>query len=316
LLWLKFRNKVLREPHHLEAKWEFVCANIENIDLGESLTMVKNDNANHVTRWKLDDLVEIVDEFDERMCDYINYAKIRFMHDYKNTLIFMSGKCIVTMKEIICLVQCGYPDGALVLARNMYEQFILARFFEKHKVENDFQNYVEDFWLDYEIKQVKFLRIEAERIRKNDEEKMRLSEKISQLQLKAHRHEKNKKNSEYWWAGHRTFKDIVDEVNKEPMSEEWDTFVNILHLMYKRACIATHASCPGNAIRLGNDSQFCGVDNSPHDKGHSISLLMATYAFSYILQVTSLELSIKSVELEHGLLDLLEYYNSLLEADY
>ena len=80
----------------------------------------------HIEKWKLNELVGVVDEFDSTICDKVNESKLKFSHDYKNLLFFMAGKSVVTTKEILCLVQCGYPEGALSLARNLYEQSVIA----------------------------------------------------------------------------------------------------------------------------------------------------------------------------------------------
>ena len=105
----------------------------------------------HIEKWKLNELVQVVDEFDRAICDKVNESKLKFFHDYKSLLFFMAGKSVVTMKEIICLVQCGYPEGALSLARNLYEQFVIAEFFHTHKADGNFQDYIDDFFADYEI---------------------------------------------------------------------------------------------------------------------------------------------------------------------
>lgn len=67
----------------------------------------------HIKKWKLNELVQVIDEFNSAICDKVNESKLKFFHDYKSLLFFMAGKSVVTMKEILCLVQCGYPEGAL-----------------------------------------------------------------------------------------------------------------------------------------------------------------------------------------------------------
>ena len=100
---------------------------------------------NLIKKWKLNELVHIVDELDSTICDTINKSNLKFSHNYKSLLFFMAGKSVVTMKEILCLVQCGYPEGALSLARNLYEQFVIAEFFHSHKADGNFQDYIDDF---------------------------------------------------------------------------------------------------------------------------------------------------------------------------
>ena len=84
---------------------------------------------NLIEKWKLNELVSVVDDLESTICDEVNKSNLKFFHDYKSLLFFMAGKSVITMKEILCLVQCGYPEGALSIARNLYEQFIIAEFF-------------------------------------------------------------------------------------------------------------------------------------------------------------------------------------------
>lgn len=65
---------------------------------------------------------------------------------------------MVTAREILTLCAHGYPDGALSLGRNLYEQMIVISFFEMHKDDVDFQEYVDDFFLNYEVQRNKCFR--------------------------------------------------------------------------------------------------------------------------------------------------------------
>ena len=37
---------------------------------------------NHIEKWKLNELVQVVDEFDSTICDKVNESKLKFFHDY------------------------------------------------------------------------------------------------------------------------------------------------------------------------------------------------------------------------------------------
>ena len=140
----------------------------------------------HIEKWKLNELVGVVDEFDSTICDKVNESKLKFSHDYKNLLFFMAGKSVVTTKEILCLVQCGYPEGALSLARNLYEQSVIAEFFHTHKADGNFQDYIDDFFADYEIQQNKLLAFSAEYVENNIEEKQQAEQRITEIRARAH----------------------------------------------------------------------------------------------------------------------------------
>ena len=62
---------------------------------------------NHIEKWKLSEFVCVVDELDSAICNKVNESNLKFSHDYKSLLFFMVGKSVITMKEILCLVQCG-----------------------------------------------------------------------------------------------------------------------------------------------------------------------------------------------------------------
>lgn len=130
---------------------------------------------NLVEKWKLDELVCVVDEFEDAICNKVDESSLKFFHDYKSLLFFMVGKSLVTMKEILCLVQCGYPEGALSIARNLYEQFVIADFFHNHKADSNFQDYIDDFFADYAIQQNKLLLFSAEYVEHNLAEKSKSS---------------------------------------------------------------------------------------------------------------------------------------------
>ena len=273
--------------------------------------MISNQNNEHVIKWRLIDLVNIVDEFDDCLSKKINGTGFKSANNYPNILLFMAGKSIVTMKEIMYLIQCGYPDGALSLARNLYEQFILSLFFEIHKKDEDFQEYVDDFWLDYEIQRNKILKYEAEFVQMNLEEKNRIEQDIAKLRTSAHHTGKQ----DYWWAGKKSFKEVVDEVISSQPDDAYKKYVARNHLIYKRACMALHVSSAGNMLRLGNEPEFVGIDNRQHQNGHEVPLLLAAHSFLFVLATVCEEFEIDAHNWRERFLDLLNYYTGILKSN-
>ena len=47
-----------------------------------------------------------------------------------NLVLNCTGKSLLTLRELILLCKNGFPDGALGLARNLFEQFIIISVFE------------------------------------------------------------------------------------------------------------------------------------------------------------------------------------------
>ena len=266
---------------------------------------------NLIKKWKLNELVDVVDEFDRTICDKVNGLKLKFSYDYKSLLFFMSGKSVVTMKEILCLVQCGYPEGALSLARNLYEQFVISEFFHTHKADGNFQDYVDDFFADYEIQRNKLLLFSAEHVEHDIAAKQKIEQDIAAIRTNAH----IKKKGTYWWADKGTFSDMAIDLIKSQTDPVFKKFMAMYHMMYKRACVSLHVSCAGNILRLGDGSGFCGVDNRPRENGHSVPLLLGVYSFLCVTAVVCEEFGIDYTEWKQQLNDLLNYYNSLLDGD-
>ncbi|MCI9557952.1 MAG: hypothetical protein HFG52_01690 [Lachnospiraceae bacterium] len=265
----------------------------------------------HIEKWKLNELVQVIDEFDSAICDKANESKLKFFHDYKSLLFFMAGKSVVTTKEIICLVQCGYPEGALSLARNLYEQFVIAEFFHTHKADGNFQDYIDDFFADYEIQQNKLLAFSAEYVENDIAAKQQAVRRTTEIRANAH----SQKKSPYWWADKGTFSDMAMDLIKRQTNPDLKKFTAMHHMMYQRACVSLHASCAGNMLRLGDDPEFCGVDNRPRKNGHSIPLLLGVYSLLGVTHIVCEEFGIDSTDWKLRLNDLLIYYKSLPEGD-
>lgn len=266
---------------------------------------------NHTEKWKLNELVCVVNELDSTICDTVNESNLKFSHDYKTLLFFMAGKSVVTMKEILCLVQCRYPEGALSLARNLYEQFVIAEFFHTHKADGNFQDYIDDFFADYEIQRNKLLLFSAEYVEHDIAAKQQIERDMAEIRANAH----SKKKGTYWWADKGTFSDMAIDLIKRQTDPAFKKFTAMYHTMYKRACVSLHASCAGNILRLGDNSEFWGVDNRPRENGHSVPLLLGVYSFLCVTSVVCEELGIDDTQWKLRLYDLLIYYNSLLEGD-
>lgn len=266
---------------------------------------------NHIEKWKLNELVQVVDEFENTMCDKANESKLKYSQDYKTLLFFMAGKSVVTTKEVLCLVQCGYPEGALSLARNLYEQFVIAEFFHTRKADSNFQNYIDDFFADYEIQRNKLLAFSAEYVESDNAAKQRAEQYVHEIRANSH----SKKKGDYWWADKKTFYDMVIDLIKSQTNPAFKKFMARYHTIYKRACVSLHANCAGNILRLGDNPEFSGIDNRPRENGHSVPLLLVVYSFLCVTCIVCEEFEIDYTNWKLRLNDLLIYYNSLLEGD-
>lgn len=254
--------------------------------------------------WKLDELDSIVDSVESYVADAVQAQHIKTDNNYLNILLFTFGKSVMTMREIICLSTFGFPDGALSLARNIYEEFIIVSFFEKHKQDSDFQNYVDDYHLDYNIQRNRALKYEAAHFGNSTELK-----KIENETAKAKNASHHKiTGQDFWWTGKGSFANVVEDVQNSETDSTIKTFLGRLHFAYKRACASIHAGCLGNMLRLGVDSNHIGIDNSPKTNGHELPLYLATCAFILIVSITCKELQLDDKYMNKELNDLAAFY--------
>lgn len=58
---------------------------------------------------------------------------------------------MINIKEILCLLCYGYPDGALSRARNVYEQMVNLKFIAMYQEIGEHQDIVERYFADYDV---------------------------------------------------------------------------------------------------------------------------------------------------------------------
>lgn len=234
-------------------------------------------------KWKLHELDEIIDNFENEVYNYVETHEISVDYDYPNALPELCSKVIVIFREIITLVSFGYPDGALSLARNLYEQMIFLCFFENRKNKEGFQDIVDDYYLDGMIKAAMEEKYFYEYCSENIVLLQQAKERIKELKQKAHRKPVKR---DYWWADTDSFAALVEGVRKELSADapEFVLFLQKLHLTYKQACLMLHASSVGNTVRLGEKIENC-ISTAPVKRGHGTPLWFATASFICVVGV-------------------------------
>ena len=75
-----------------------------------------------------------------------------------------------------------------------------------------------------------------------------------------------------------------------------------------RACKDVHVSALGNMLRLGSDSEICGVDNSAKTTGHGLPLYFAVSSFNLIAYIVFTNMNINGEKLIHELDELSDLY--------
>lgn len=231
-----------------------------------------------IRRWHLNEITQIVNEFEADICAYIQRAKPKDAKNYENILLNTCGKAIVTIREIIVLCFNGYPDGALSLARNLYEQMIILAFFEQKMASPEFNTIIDNYFIDYEVQELRALRYYYD-LMGVDSEKECISQRLEKIKAAV----KKEIKGSYWWAELPNFSKIVEVVIQAQKDISEKNLISCLHLQYKQACVVLHASCMGNSIRIGMDSPSHIINTAPNYDGQAIPLFFAVASFVFIV---------------------------------
>lgn len=208
--------------------------------------------AEEATRWKT--------------ADDINYY---FLSTY--------AKAILTTREALCLLNNGYPDGALSRAREVYEQMVLAFYIS----DNYSDELIKRYFADYELKIYKNRKLLYEKLRKImdvGKEKYQDLENECQQKINKLKHQYGKINGDYWWVINEkisSFNDIQNCVG-----------VGLLLILYKRACISTHSGALSDIALLGRDNKEGSLLRADKTKkGFEIPLLLLFESFNILTQI-------------------------------
>ena len=259
--------------------------------------------------WRLDDFMKVIDKYEDVFSDCVN-NDTSSDEEYKKILININGKVLVTVREILTLCAHGYPDGALSLARNLFEQMVIVQFFEKKKSDDEFLTVVGRYDLDFDVQRLQSLK-SIQEFGLNNEDSKRLGRELEELKQK----EGIKRINRYWWSGYSSFSALCEYCLKPRQKDDATNFLASLYAEYKRACISIHANTMGNAIRLGKDSNIGFVDTSPSLKGQEAPLFLASSALIAIICITCVNFEIDYSKFQRALNELAIFYQSKLGKD-
>ena len=286
----------MRKEHGLSTAGEVSQYDREQIR-GRYMKMICSQEQ-HIINLRLQELEHALNRFEDIVAAESN--KYHVANDYPNILIKLAGKTIWTFREILCLCSSGFPEGALSLARNLYEQSITLAFFNKVRRNADFQDYVDDYYIDAEMQRTRVLKWEAKYSNNDAQQAQRYENELQRIKSSAHR----KGKGDYWWTGHNSFSGVVEYLISTESDVQFSRMMARVHIVYKRACASLHAGSLGNNIRLGVEPSFAGVDNTAKAQGHELPLCFSTYSFILIVGVICHELKLDGA-------DLLKEFNNL-----
>ena len=260
--------------------------------------------------YRLDELNQIICDCEDEIEVYIKSNNIKTVSDNTNYLLETLGKCFVSIREIIALCKNGFPDGALSIARNVYEQFIITTFVESKTTDSDFNALLERYDDDYDLQRAKALKYEAQYVLKDSVEQGKQKAIIDGIKQK---HGVNGNPRDYWWAreGNGDFSSLCEYVVKHKKGEEM--LIHTMRLMYKRACMALHASNIGNKLRLGSNSN--AIEMGPWVTGQESSLFLSSASLRYILLEALPLWKIEANDIITKLEELILFYDELMRKE-
>lgn len=231
-------------------------------------------------KYKLNEFSEIVNCFENLVTNAVQSKKIKDEQNFLNILIHTAGNVIVRSREIILLCHHGYADGALALARSLYEHFIILSFFCLHENDKNFQDYIDDFFFDYErLCNKQFLNM-SKKINHTDLQ-VKIENEMEQLKNKVH----HKIIGDYWWAGFKTFSELINHVEKAYSTSKEKSIFYSTYDSYQRACASIHPSCFGIFWRLEAKNQYTGINTAPSAEGHELPLQLSSLCLIKIFGV-------------------------------
>ena len=253
-------------------------------------------------KYKLNRLNEIIADIEKHVLYTVRNGKPLGKRDDIDLLVPSLTTSISLLRQIILLCENGFPDGALILARNIYEQMIICAFIEETNDVKNHDELLEKYFQDAELIRLKFINEQARRFM--DEEDTIETDRL----IKEHQKRFKSSFGPYWWAKKKSFKDLSDEITK--CEDSLYGLMNNMHMEYKMACIAIHPSSFGNKMNLGSD--VVGVDMRARDTGHEHALFLAVASLISLVGYTYYYLQID----DKGVLDKLNglgiYYMEML----
>ena len=253
-------------------------------------------------KYLLEELLATINNIEHDVLFTIRNGKDLGKRDDIDLLVPALTTSLSLTRQIVLLCENGFPDGALILARNIYEQRIICSYIEEREDENERKELLEKYFQDAELTRLKYLNEQAKRFNLKDD-----IEKTDRL-IKEHQEKYGSSFKQYWWSGKNSFKELSDVITNREDSHRG--LFNNMHMEYKMACIAMHPSAFGNRMNIG--SNVVGVDMRARDTGHEHALFLATSSLIALVGHTYHYLELDDNYVLNELNRLGEYYLRML----
>lgn len=226
-------------------------------------------------RWDLDVWMDRIEIIENQIMSIAKGKKVA--NDIENVFIRNYAKLSLCLREVLTLLDNGYPDGALTIARTVYEITIITEFLYSNYKKGKNTELLERYFEDQNVKAYRNLKKLYEDISKIPNVPPEWKTKVDELSIKQKEIQSKYGNTkgEYWWANealkvrNTTFAMIDNFVN--------DDF--LLRMLYKRACISIHASSMNSFALLGRENEEGNIIYTTQtDKGFESPLLLGMFS--------------------------------------
>lgn len=241
--------------------------------------MTHHEIEQYLEYWQIPLLESYIEKLEEAFGNKI--SEITVERDFINVLMRSYPQCILVLKEVLCLIKNGYPDGALARARRIYENMIIAQYLNMHKNDADFSKVIERYFDDQNIRaydgRKKYYR-SMKQAGKADSCNRAINKIIRKYASGEKFHEKKKEilSNNYWWAKNSA-------MSFSRLSECLDD--EYAQVLYVRACYSVHAGAMGDASLLGRPkTEEYRLYSGATYNGASTPLQLAVSSFANITE--------------------------------
>lgn len=252
-----------------------------------------NMNAENIEKWNINEWWKRIENIEDVIAEIAEQHQTS--RDINELLLFNYGRVVLCLKEILTLLINGYPDGALAIARTVYEICTITKYIYKKYEEDNNTELIERYFDDGNIKAIKPLLKLNRGLSKIRPDLIRLKDRVKELkrELNNMKIKYGEIETQYWWA-RKEFKRPVT-FKKIDESVDYDFFMRVL---YERACIGIHASSIGSFALLGRENELGNIIyTTPTDDGFEIPLLLGMVCHDQIVHILCRYWSLNEEEL-------------------
>ncbi|MDC7278670.1 DUF5677 domain-containing protein [Butyrivibrio fibrisolvens] len=107
-------------------------------------------------KYLLSDLYLVLVNIESNVIEKVKKGKLLGKEDDVDLLVPALTSSLSLLRQIIYLCEKGFPDGALMLARNIYEQMIICSFIESQEDEDNHNELLKKYFQDADLIKIKY----------------------------------------------------------------------------------------------------------------------------------------------------------------